>query len=254
MGKFVGSHHRLHDIGSTNLAKHCAIGKIGGVTVRNATLPSKAGPIGMNEKTNMPQDADGIQSGLETEVSNDDPVLGERIRGLRKRRKLTLAQLAQACDLSTGYISQIERNLAFPSIPALVNIAKSLGVTVQWFFAGASPVPQDEHGYVIRRGNRLKIQYDRGIVDELVTPKMSLQVEMIYTRLPAGTESAQSYSHNGDGVGFVMSGELEIWVGERHFHLYEGDSCSYSSGEPHRYKNPGADEAIIMWAISPPNF
>ena len=188
------------------------------------------------------------------EASSDEPVLGERIRGLRKRRKMTLAELAKDAGLSTGYISQIERNLAFPSIPALVNIARSLGVTVQWFFAGTSLVPPDEHGYVVRRGNRLKIRYEHGIVDELLTPKMSLQVEMIYTRLPPGTESAESYTHTGDGVGFVVSGELEIWVGERHFHLREGDSCSYSAGEPHRYRNPGPGEAVILWAISPPNF
>ena len=194
------------------------------------------------------------QSAPRHDATSEDPVLGERIRGLRKRRKLTLAQLADACNLSTGYISQIERNLAYPSIPALVGIAKSLGVTVQWFFAGASPVPQEEHGYVVRRGNRLRIQYDHGIVDELLTPKMSLQVEMIYTRLPPGTESAESYAHAGDGVGFVLSGELEMWVGERHFHLHEGDSCSYAAGEPHRYRNPGAVEAVVMWAISPPSF
>lgn len=187
-------------------------------------------------------------------AAGEDPVLGERIRGLRKRRRMTLAQLAESCDLSTGYISQIERNLAYPSIPALVGVARSLGVTVQWFFGGAAPVPQAEQGYVIRHGNRLRIQYDGGIVDELLTPKMSLQVEMIHTRLPPGSESAESYSHAGDAVGIVMAGELEIWVGERHFHLREGDSFSYSAGEPHRYRNPGSREAVVLWAISPPSF
>jgi transcriptional regulator with XRE-family HTH domain len=187
-------------------------------------------------------------------LSGEDAVLGERIRGLRKRRKMTLAQLAEAAGLSTGYISQIERNLAYPSIPALVKIARSLGVTVQWFFAGETMVPPEEHGYVVRRANRLKIQYEEGIVDELVTPKMSLQVEMIYTRLPPGADSAESYAHSGDAVGLVVSGELEIWISERHFHLHEGDSFSYASGEPHRYRNPGSREAIVIWAISPPSF
>ena len=195
---------------------------------------------------------DGLE--IDTETAVEDPILGERIRGLRKRRKMTLSQLAGDCDLSAGYISQIERNLAYPSIPALVKLARSLGVTVQWFFAGTSAVPQEERGYVVRGGNRLKIQYEHGIIDELVTPKMSLRVEMIFTRLPPGTESAESYSHEGDGVGFVVSGELDMWVGERHFHLYEGDSCSYAAGEPHRYKNSGEREAVVMWAISPPSF
>ncbi len=61
--------------------------------------------------------------------------LGTRIRGLRKRRGLTLAELAAQSELTAGYISQLERNLAYPSIPALFNIARSLGVTIQWFFA-----------------------------------------------------------------------------------------------------------------------
>lgn len=182
------------------------------------------------------------------------PILGEHIRGLRKRRGLTMAALAQAAGLSTGYISQLERNLASPSIPALVKIAQALGVTVQWFFGGGAQQPEAERGYVIRKSNRLSLHYEGGIVDELLTPKLSLQVEMIHCRMPPGSESAQSYSHEGDEVGFVLQGALELWVGERHFLLHAGDSCSFSSTEPHRYRNPGPEEAVILWAISPPSF
>ena len=52
--------------------------------------------------------------------------LGTRIRGLRKRRGMTLTELAQQSELTAGYISQLERNLSYPSIPALFNIARSL--------------------------------------------------------------------------------------------------------------------------------
>lgn len=187
-------------------------------------------------------------------TETDTLILGERMRGLRKRRGLTLAELARAAALSTGYISQLERDLAQPSIPALVAIAKALGVTVQWFFAGAVPVPPEEHGFVIRRANRLSLSYEGGIVDELLTPKLNLQVEMIHTRMPPGTESAQSYSHDGDEVGLVLAGRVEFWVAERHFLLEAGDSVSFSSANPHRYRNPGPDEAVILWAISPPCF
>lgn len=187
-------------------------------------------------------------------MSDPAGFLGERMRGLRKRRGLTLAQLAEAAGLSIGYISQLERNLASPSIPVLVNISKALGVTVQWFFAGEAPAPEAERGYVIRKGNRLSLRYAGGIVDELLTPKLSLQVEMIYSRMPAGSESEQSYTHEGDEVGFVLQGQLEFWVGARQFLLHAGDSCSFSSREPHRYRNPGPDEAVVLWAISPPSF
>ncbi|WP_371318869.1 helix-turn-helix domain-containing protein, partial [Pseudomonas sp. F1002] len=52
---------------------------------------------------------------------NDQPpqlFLGTRIRGLRKARGMTLTELAQMSELTAGYISQLERNLAYPSIPA----------------------------------------------------------------------------------------------------------------------------------------
>jgi len=48
---------------------------------------------------------------------------------------MTLAELAKMSELTAGYISQLERNLASPSIPALLNIARSLCVTIQWFSA-----------------------------------------------------------------------------------------------------------------------
>ncbi len=106
----------------------------------------------------------------------------------------------------------------------------------------------------MRARNRLRIDYDTGIVDELLTPKLSSQVEMILCRLPPGSGSKDAYTHNGDEVGLVLSGALELWVGSRHFLLGAGDSCSFASREPHRYCNPGTVESVILWAISPPAF
>lgn len=191
---------------------------------------------------------------MRPEISAATHVLGDRIRGLRKRRGLTLADLATAAGLSAGYISQIERNLAQPSIPALVAIAACLEVTVQWFFSGVGGGDPAESGYVVRAGSRLRINYDSGITDELLTPKLSSQVEMILCRLPPGSGSKQAYSHKGEEVGFVLSGVLDLWVGERQFRLCAGDSCSFASTEPHRYLNPGTEDCVIVWAISPPAF
>lgn len=182
-------------------------------------------------------------------------VIGERMRQLRKRRGLTLNQLAAASSLSTGYLSLIERNLSAPSISAMVAISKALGVVVTWFFAGEEAAqPDQEIGYVIRAKDRLKVHYDQGITDELLTPKMSMQVEMLRSIFPPGSGSTKAYSHDGDEVGLVLSGELELWVGTRHFHLKAGDSFSYSSREEHRYRNPSDTETVVIWAISPPGY
>ncbi|WP_263147203.1 cupin domain-containing protein [Pseudomonas sp. RIT-PI-AD] len=180
--------------------------------------------------------------------------LGTRIRGLRKRRNLTLSALAEQSGLTAGYISQLERNLAYPSIPALFNIARSLGVTIQWFFASEGAVDPADAGYVVRRNSRLSVHYEDGIIDELLTPQPSRQLEILHSRFPPGTYSQQSYSHEGEEAGYILAGTFELWVGDRHFQLKEGDSFSFSSQEPHRYGNPGDTDAIVLWMITPPTF
>lgn len=180
--------------------------------------------------------------------------LGTRIRGLRKRRGMTLAALAQQSELTAGYISQLERNLANPSIPALFNIARSLGVTIQWFFASEANTAIEDSGYVVRKNSRLSVHYEDGIVDQLLTPQPNRQLEILHSRFPPGTYSQQSYSHEGEEAGYLLSGSFELWVGDRHFQLSEGDSFSFSSQESHRYGNPGEVEAVVIWVITPPTF
>ncbi len=191
------------------------------------------------------------------EPVNDQPqqlFLGTRIRGLRKASGMTLTALAEASELTAGYLSQLERNLAYPSIPALFNIARSLGVTIQWFFASeTTPAPADA-GYVVRKDNRQSIHYEDGIVDQLLTPLPNHQLEMLQSSFPPGTYSQQSYSHEGEEAGYVLSGQFELWVGERHFLLAAGDSFSFASSEPHRYGNPGKVETVVIWVITPPTF
>jgi transcriptional regulator with XRE-family HTH domain len=180
--------------------------------------------------------------------------LGTRIRGLRKRRGMTLAALAELSELTAGYISQLERNLAYPSIPALFNIARSLGVTIQWFFASEANTAPEDNGYVVRKNSRMSVHYEDGIVDQLLTPQPNRQLEMLHSRFPPGTYSQQSYSHEGEEAGYLLSGTFELWVGERYFQLSEGDSFSFSSQEPHRYGNPGDVDAVVVWVITPPSF
>lgn len=62
------------------------------------------------------------------------PIIGTRMRELRKARGLTLKQLAAATGLSIGYLSQLERQAADPSVRALNVISTALGVGINWFF------------------------------------------------------------------------------------------------------------------------
>src|SRR5579863_162994 len=107
--------------------------------------------------------------------------VGPEIRGLRKARNLTLSQLAAASGLSVGYLSMVERQQAMPSIKSLLSIAHALGVTIGWFFEGDAVRPH-EHGLIVRRSRRRRIDFSAGIVDELLSPSLKGNLELVLCR------------------------------------------------------------------------
>ncbi|WP_175221031.1 MULTISPECIES: helix-turn-helix domain-containing protein [Burkholderia] len=66
-------------------------------------------------------------------VTPENVRLGSKIRNLRKRLDKTLEDVATASGLSKGYMSQVERGYASPSLSSLTRIATALGVAVDYF-------------------------------------------------------------------------------------------------------------------------
>jgi transcriptional regulator with XRE-family HTH domain len=191
-----------------------------------------------------------------TPAGTPEPVrrLGREIRGLRKARGYTLAVLAAKTELSVGYLSLLERDLATPSINALHAISRALGVTISWFF-DAGEIPPSERDYVVRRTRRRRLDFSDGIVDELLSPSLDRQLELLASRFPPGSSSgAAPYTHDGEEAGVVIRGKLELWVEGKVFLLEAGDSFGFPSTLAHRYRNPDSEEAEVIWAITPPSY
>ena len=132
--------------------------------------------------------------------------LGREIRGLRRARGYTLAELAKATHLSVGYLSLLERDLATPSINALQAISRAFGVTISWFFeAGAAP--EAERDIVVRRARRRRLDFTAGIVDELLSPSIDSSLELLSCRFAPGASSGENpYTHAGEEAGVVIRG------------------------------------------------
>jgi transcriptional regulator with XRE-family HTH domain len=194
-------------------------------------------------------------------VAPDAPVeadrirwIGREVRSLRKARGLTLSDLAEASGLSIGYLSLLERDKATPSINALQAISRALGVTAGWFFE-AGAVPDAERDLVVRRTRRRRLDFSAGIVDELLSPSLAGALELLASRFPPGASSGEEpYTHAGEEAGVVIRGRLELWVDGKSFLLEAGDSFGFPSSLPHRYRNPGTEEAEVIWAITPPSY
>ncbi len=182
--------------------------------------------------------------------------LGRQIRELREARGLRLAGLAAAIDKSIGYVSQIERGRSEISISTLTKISDALGVQISWFFQGYDPAAPAEHGYVVRRENRRPLKFPgTGIEEELLSPTLSGEAELILSRFAPGARSGdQQVSREAEQSGYVIAGILELDVGTRRFQLRAGDSFRIGRGEPFTARNPGSEISVSLWVIAPPKY
>ncbi len=181
-------------------------------------------------------------------------LVGGQIRDLRKAKGLTITQLAERIDRSVGYVSQIERNLSELSIPGLKRIAEALEVQISWFFHSTASVPPEERDYIVRKENRRRLSLSGiGVVEELLSPSLGGATELVLTRIPPRTTTGEEFvTRKAEESGLVLQGKLELWVGDKHFLLDEGDSFCFQPEESHRIHNPGDIETIVVWVITPP--
>lgn len=180
--------------------------------------------------------------------------IGEQIRELRRIKGMTLQQVADAVGISTGYLSQIERNRSKLPIGLLKRIADLLGVHMNWFFQPEIAGPPEERDVIVRAGHRRKMSFTgTGISEELLSPNLNGPLELLLSTIAPGSDS-DYYSHDGVEAGLVIAGALDLWVGERSFRLVTGDSFSFKSTVPHRCANPGAEPTRVVWVITPPHY
>ncbi|KLN61715.1 Cro/Cl family transcriptional regulator [Kiloniella spongiae] len=183
------------------------------------------------------------------------PIIGKRMRELRKAKGLTLKELATETALSVGYLSQLERQDADPSITALNAIGKALGVGINWFFPDPEEASNPEADLVVRADKRRSLRFESGLRDELLSPSLSGKLELILTTFNPGASSGDElYSHPGEEAGYVTEGQLELTIEEQVILLNPGDAFHFDSSKPHRYRNPGNIKTVIVWVMTPPHY
>lgn len=187
-------------------------------------------------------------------LATEEPQIGEQIRELRRIKRMTLQQLADAVGVSVSYMSQLERNRAKLPIGTLRSICDALGIHIGWFFPPQVSTPPEERNFVVRAKNRRRMSFTGiGINEELLSPNLSGPLELLMSTIEPGADS-EEYSHDGTEAGVVIEGTLELWVSGRYFRLEIGDSFSFKSTEKHRCRNPGTIATKVVWVITPPHY
>lgn len=138
-----------------------------------------------------------------------------------------------------------------------MEIAQALGVTMQWLFSEPQGGKEDSETCVderlVKKKQRIEIQYKDGIIDQLLTPRSNNNLEVIYSSYPPGTKS-DPYSHKGHEAVLVLHGCLEVVVGDDRYVLEEGDCLSFNSSGSHSHRNLSDGDTTAVWFVTPASF
>jgi transcriptional regulator with XRE-family HTH domain len=202
-------------------------------------------------ESNKARDGNNV-SASDPRVPEFDPhSLGEEIRKLRKARGKSLAELSLAIGRSISFVSQVERAGAIPSIADLRAIAFALGVPLGWFFL-SEQTPANERGVVVRAGSRRRLgTITDGLVEELLSPSIGGSFEVFLSTFAPGAGMAEPTTRDTEEEGYLVKGQLDIWIGGRHYQLATGDSFRIDH-HPFQWTNTGEQDAVVVWVIAPP--
>ena len=185
-------------------------------------------------------------------MTDRDPLIGASIRAVRRRRGLTLREVAGPAGVTESFLSQVERDIASPSIATLRRIAVALGTSIGVILDEAGP-----HGQLVRAEDRRVVTYP-GLKarDEFLTDGSDGRLQVIMSVVdPGGGTGPEAYTHESDEECLiVLEGSLDLWVGSEQHRLHAGDAIRYSSRVPHRNENPGPATARVLFVITPPSF
>jgi transcriptional regulator with XRE-family HTH domain len=193
--------------------------------------------------------------------------MGDRLRVARRRRHLSLRDLAGRLGLSPSLISQVETGRAKPSVSTLYAIASELDVSLdELLFNDAAraargaadggpqvmPPTRPAAAPVQRGDDRAVIRLASGVVWERLTTESVPGIDFLYVTYEVGGASSPEHEfqrHGGHEWGYVLSGTLGVTIGFDDHVLEPGDAISIDSTMPHRLYNRGTVPVHGIWFV-----
>ena len=179
--------------------------------------------------------------------------IGDKLRRLRLQRNLTQEEMADRCELSKGFISQVERDLASPSIATLTDMLECLGSNLKEFF---SETDTEEKTVFTRADMFVKEDAEslRGSITWLVPSAQKNEMEPILVELDEGGRTQEMPPHEGEEFGYVLQGTVTLRLDGGSHKVKTGESFCLHPGASHWIENIGKRRAQFIWVSTPPNF
>src|SRR4051794_2521929 len=178
--------------------------------------------------------------------------VGPRLRQLREQKAMSARQVSDLAGLTPAYLSRLENGRVSPTVATLARLVSAMGETMATLFQE----PPGLQETVVRRADRHLMQ-SRGVLDSQVTPGWAKRLEILESLVEPGQGSSDRlHSHPGEEeCVLVLEGELDLYLRTERHHLEVGDSATFDSRTPHRWRNPsGSQPARVLWIITPASY
>ncbi len=181
-----------------------------------------------------------------------DQEIGRRLRDIRTRMKLSQRQLARQSGVANATISQIEAGKLNPTVSMLKRVLDGIPINLSEFFgdefeSGEQVFFRAEELTEIADGDVSFMQVGANLRNK------SLQMIKECYQPGAGT-GRHAITHDGEECGFILSGRLQVSVGEQTTILRAGEAYYFKSDQPHHFHNPGNEACELITACRPPTF
>ena len=180
------------------------------------------------------------------------PDIGTRLRDLRKMHGLSQRELARRAGVTNGTISLIEQNRISPSLGSLKKVLDGFPISIADFLT----LELKPRTRVFYQARELREIGGGAISFRLVGRDMrGRAIQMMHERYAPGADTGEDMlSHAGEECGIVVSGLVELTVGGETRRLVAGDAYYFDSRLPHRFRNTGTIDCVIVSACTPPSF
>ena len=173
----------------------------------------------------------------EAREKNLEVAIGRQVRDLRKRQRMTGADLAKQTGLSVGMLSKIENGVISPSLTTISLLAHALRVPLVQLFSGYEEergcmhVKAGQGVEIERAGTRAGHQYH--LLGHIGSNNSGVVVEPYLITLDSESDRFPTFQHEGIELLYMLDGVMRYRHGDKQFLMEAGDSLLFDSDAPH---------------------
>ncbi len=173
--------------------------------------------------------------------------IGERLRGLRRERGLSIRKVSEETGFSVSFLSRLETGKSSITIKNLLKLLRYYGVTLAEVFSEGGG-----RRVAFRREERKRIDSPEEVTLELLVDEPGIAMEGLLGTFRPHARYRDAIEHGGEEFAMVLKGEFRFELGDSAYRLREGDCVYFRGEERHSWENLSDGEGCLLMVTTPP--